>query len=89
MAKGKSKRKISDIFAVEGGAISRQAKSCQKCGPGVFLAEHYDRLHCGKCGYTQFKKKDGTVTTKAGKKAPAGGHRQPRQRSGGAPRLQK
>ncbi|MCZ7405861.1 MAG: 30S ribosomal protein S27ae, partial [Candidatus Methanoperedens sp.] len=27
-----------------------------RCGPGVFLGEHKNRLACGKCGYTEFKK---------------------------------
>ncbi len=31
-------------------------KTCPKCGPGVFLAEHGNRISCGKCGYTEFKK---------------------------------
>jgi small subunit ribosomal protein S27Ae len=31
-------------------------KTCPKCGPGVFLAEHKNRTACGKCGYTEFKK---------------------------------
>lgn len=31
-------------------------KSCPKCGAGVFMAEHKNRFHCGKCGYTEFKK---------------------------------
>ncbi len=31
-------------------------KFCPKCGTGVFMAEHKDRLTCGKCGYTEFKK---------------------------------
>jgi len=30
-------------------------KSCPKCGPGTFMAEHKDRLSCGKCGYTEKK----------------------------------
>ena len=30
-------------------------KECPKCGPGVFMAEHPDRVACGKCGYTEFK----------------------------------
>lgn len=30
-------------------------KSCPKCGPGVFMANHKDRLSCGKCGYTEKK----------------------------------
>ncbi len=26
---------------------------CPKCGPGVHLARHKDRLSCGRCGYTE------------------------------------
>jgi ubiquitin-small subunit ribosomal protein S27Ae len=32
-------------------------KSCPKCGPGCFLAEHANRVSCGKCGYTEMKQK--------------------------------
>jgi small subunit ribosomal protein S27Ae len=32
-------------------------KSCPKCGPGVFLAEHANRISCGKCAYTEMKQK--------------------------------
>jgi len=31
-------------------------KFCPKCGPGVIMAEHKDRWHCGKCGYTIWKR---------------------------------
>jgi ubiquitin-small subunit ribosomal protein S27Ae len=37
------------------GAKSKN-KSCPKCGPGCFLAEHANRVSCGKCGYTEMKK---------------------------------
>ena len=33
-----------------------KAKSCPKCGAGVFMAAHKDRHTCGKCKYTEFKK---------------------------------
>ena len=46
------KYKISD------GKIERLAKSCPRCGPGVFLAENKDRVFCGRCHYTEFKSKD-------------------------------
>lgn len=36
-----------------GDKISRKRKSCPKCGDGVFLAQHRDRLSCGCCGYTE------------------------------------
>jgi ubiquitin-small subunit ribosomal protein S27Ae len=46
-----------DYFKLEGDKITRTRKHCPKCGPGVFLAEHKDRVSCGKCGYTEFVKK--------------------------------
>jgi small subunit ribosomal protein S27Ae len=46
-----------DYFKVEGDKLTRARKHCPKCGPGVFLAEHENRISCGKCGYTEFKKK--------------------------------
>jgi len=42
------------------GDLKRKRKSCPKCGPGVFLAEHEDRLSCGNCGYTEFPGKGGS-----------------------------
>lgn len=40
---------------MEGDKITRLRRNCPKCGDGVFLAEHKDRLSCGACGYTEFK----------------------------------
>jgi small subunit ribosomal protein S27Ae len=37
--------------------VERTRKFCPKCGLGTFLAQHPDRLTCGKCGYTEFIKK--------------------------------
>ncbi|MEF8814395.1 MAG: 30S ribosomal protein S27ae [Halovenus sp.] len=36
----------------EDGTTDRE--QCQRCGD-TFLADHGDRLHCGKCGYTEWK----------------------------------
>lgn len=47
-----------EIFKTEGDKIKRERKHCPKCGEGVFLADHKDRLSCGNCGYTEFKKKE-------------------------------
>jgi len=47
--------KKREIFKVEGDKIVRLRRNCPKCGDGVFLAEHKDRLSCGACGYTEFK----------------------------------
>ncbi len=61
MAKKKEKKnkkpsKKWEKYKVENGKITEKKRYCPKCGPGVFLAEHKDRWHCGKCGYTEFKK---------------------------------
>ncbi len=52
----KVKAHKSKIYNVEGGAIKRLKQNCPRCGPGVFLADHENRLSCGRCGYTEFKK---------------------------------
>lgn len=44
-------------YKIEGDKIIRNAKSCPRCGAGIFLANHKDRLACGKCKYTEFLKK--------------------------------
>ncbi|KAL6883556.1 hypothetical protein ACP4OV_010970 [Aristida adscensionis] len=38
----------------ETGAVHRLRKACpgEECGGGVYMADHGDRLHCGKCGIT-------------------------------------
>ncbi len=57
--KAKTPRTSKKDFYVQGkeGKLERKKRHCPKCGPGVFLAEHADRNSCGKCGYTEFKKK--------------------------------
>lgn len=59
-AKGKSgKAKVCskrDAYKVEGNKLVRTRPVCPKCGPGVFMATHSDRVSCGNCGYTQFNK---------------------------------
>lgn len=58
MAKKKVKNKIASNkgkkYSVHDGKLVKKA-SCPKCGPGIFLAEHKDRVYCGKCHYTEFK----------------------------------
>ena len=47
---------VYKFYKVKGGQVDRLKKECPRCGRGVFLGEHKDRLTCGKCGYTSFKK---------------------------------
>lgn len=60
-SKGKKEKKKtistkkSSYFSVESGSVKKERKSCPKCGPGVFMAQHKNRSHCGKCGFAEFK----------------------------------
>jgi len=55
MAKKEKKKKPAiQVWKLYDGN-KRKRKTCPKCGPGVFLAEHKDRLSCGKCGYMEKK----------------------------------
>ena len=45
----------SKFYQVEGNKLVRSHKACPKCGPGVFLAQHKDRAHCGRCGFMEKK----------------------------------
>ncbi len=43
------------LYEAKGESLTRTHKSCPKCGPGTFLAEHADRRSCGRCGYSESK----------------------------------
>eukprot|EP00039_Didymoeca_costata_P017915 m.331352 g.331352 ORF g.331352 m.331352 type:complete len:160 (-) comp16709_c0_seq1:49-528(-) len=46
----------------ENGKITRLRRECphENCGAGVFMASHFDRQYCGKCGLTYtFSKPEG------------------------------
>jgi len=48
----------------ENGKITRLRRECPNptCGAGIFMAWHYDRQYCGKCGLTYVFKKDEVET---------------------------
>ena len=52
VASGKQKK--GEFYKIEGEKLVRH-RHCPKCGPGVFMAVHEKRSHCGRCGYTEFK----------------------------------
>lgn len=54
--KKKAPRKVHTQYQVQGDSLVRKNSSCPKCGPGVFMAKHKDRVSCGACGYTEFKR---------------------------------
>jgi small subunit ribosomal protein S27Ae len=41
-------------YEIKGEVLTRKNKSCPKCGKGFLLANHKDRLSCGRCHYTEF-----------------------------------
>lgn len=58
--KGKSSNKESGVHAmykVEGDKVTRARPTCERCGPGYFMADHHDRYTCGHCGFTRYKQK--------------------------------
>jgi small subunit ribosomal protein S27Ae len=59
-AKKKKKKavRVSSYYKTADGTLQRKLRSCPRCGPGTFLAEHYDRISCGKCGYAEFKRQN-------------------------------
>jgi small subunit ribosomal protein S27Ae len=54
--KPKSKKPSKKWEAYKDG--KKVKRECPKCGPGIFLGEHKDRFHCGKCGYVEYKNKN-------------------------------
>ena len=52
-AKGKSYA-VCNVFEKQGDKLAQKNKTCPKCGPGMYLAAHKDRVYCGHCHYTEF-----------------------------------
>ena len=44
----------------DNGKVTRLRRECtrEECGAGVFMAAHFDRQYCGKCGLTYVFTKD-------------------------------
>jgi small subunit ribosomal protein S27Ae len=52
-------------YKVDGnGKITRLRRVCPdpSCGPGTFMASHFDRQYCGKCGLTYMFDKDSAAS---------------------------
>ena len=45
----KEKLRILKCYKVDGEKVARLRRMCEVCPPGTFLAEHEDRLYCGRC----------------------------------------
>jgi small subunit ribosomal protein S27Ae len=54
--KKKEEKGIHALYKVEGDKVTRLRPTCERCGPGYFMAEHSDRYMCGHCGFTRYKR---------------------------------
>ena len=52
-------RGVWAYYEIKDGKLVRRLPFCERCGPGVFMADHGDRWHCGKCGLTIYKQQEG------------------------------
>ena len=55
--KHKEEKGIKAMYKVEGEKFSRARPTCERCGPGYFMADHHSRYTCGHCGFTRYKQK--------------------------------
>ena len=51
--KNKPLGKKYEHYKIDGDKITKDSH-CPRCGAGIFLAQHKDRVYCGKCHYTEF-----------------------------------
>lgn len=54
----KPSKKLHELYNVSGDKAERKNRTCPKCGPGMFLGVHKDRLVCGSCKYVEMKGSD-------------------------------
>jgi len=45
------------MYTIEGDKIIKKARSCPRCGPGIFLSVGQGRAYCGRCHFTEFERK--------------------------------
>merc|ERR1712100_736959 len=61
----KVKLAVLKFYKVDGNnKVTRLRKESPVCGPGVFMATHFNRYHCGKSGVTYFPDKSGNLAEK-------------------------
>lgn len=51
----KQEKGVHAMYKIEGERVSRTRPTCERCGPGYFMADHKDRYTCGHCGFTRYK----------------------------------
>jgi small subunit ribosomal protein S27Ae len=54
--KHKKQKGVHSLYKVESDKVTRLHPTCERCGPGYFMADHHDRYTCGHCGFTRYKR---------------------------------
>lgn len=58
----KVKLRVLKFYKVDdSGKVQRLRKVCPQCGPGIFMATHFNRVYCGSCHLTYVYDKDGAT----------------------------
>ena len=52
----KEEKGMYALYKLEGDKVTRLRPTCERCGPGYFMADHHDRYTCGHCGFTRYKR---------------------------------
>lgn len=53
--KKKKEKGVYSLYKIESDKVVRLRPTCQRCGPGYFMADQGNRYTCGHCGFTQYK----------------------------------
>jgi small subunit ribosomal protein S27Ae len=53
--KKKEEKGIFSLYKIESDKVTRLRPTCERCGPGYFMADHGNRYTCGHCGFTRYK----------------------------------
>jgi small subunit ribosomal protein S27Ae len=51
----KKAKEVNALYKIENEKITRLRPTCERCGPGYFMAKHQDRYTCGHCGFTRYR----------------------------------
>jgi len=51
----KKEKGVFSLYRMENDKATRLRPTCERCGPGYFMADHGNRYTCGHCGFTRYK----------------------------------
>ena len=63
----KESKKPSAMYDISGDSIKAKNRTCPKCGPGMFMGKHKDRVVCGSCRYVEYNQKQTEEKTEENK----------------------